>query len=429
MQQAQRDRESARPEALLIGDLRAANASSAARWLAASFEHGFSSATGLTVGLEEELILVDSELLLPVDGIEWVLALVAGDDRFAAELRAAQVELRTPICLTVADACRELCGARTRLLELLGGRLRFLAVGTHPLSAGPVAVAARERYQRIVHEWSWATRRGQPSGLHVHVGLADPVEALAVYNAARSYLPEIAALAANSPFFEGADSGLASTRLKLTEDLPRAGIPPAFASWRQLAEFAIWARSGDSAADLSYLWWDLRPRPRYGTLEFRVADAQLDPIDSGAIAALCQTLVAALADQRQNGHRLPIHDSHRLSENRWRALRDGLDGVLIDPDSGAVQPTRGRIARLLEWLEPHADTLGCLHELAHAWTLLEANGANRQRTIASKAGTTGLLTWLADTAEQLANKPPQADAWGAETLVGRACSGSTGGSI
>jgi carboxylate-amine ligase len=363
--------------------------------LAAWFEDAFARSPALTVGVEEELILVDAESLMPVDAIEHVLALVEADECFSAELRASQVELRTPICSTVADARRELSAARRQLSAHLAGRVRLLAVGTHPVAVGPSTVTACERYQRIAGEWSWAARRGQPSGLHVHIGLGDAAEALAVYNAARSYLPEVAALAANSPFYDGSDSGLASVRLKLTEDLPRSGIPPAFASWRALAEFALWARTGDAPGDLSYLWWDLRPRPEYGTLEFRVADTQLTTADSAAIAAVCQTLVAALAEQRRAGRRLPVHDGHRLSENRWRALRDGLDGTLIDPGTGVIEPTRARIARLLLELERHADSLGCADELAHAWTLLEANGAVRQRGVAARHGVGGLLRWLA----------------------------------
>jgi carboxylate-amine ligase len=368
--------------------------------LLAAWHSRFASGRALTVGLEEELILVDPVSLLPVDDVEWVLARVRGDDRFAAELRACQVEVRTPVCLTVADACRELASARCRLVSLIGDRLRLVAAGTYPALAAPASVTARERYQGIAGECGWALRRGHPSGLHVHVGVGDPDEALAVYNAARSYLPELAALAANSPFFEGGDSGLASTRLKLTEDLPRAGIPPAFASWQTLAEFALWSRTGNSAGDLSYLWWDLRPRPDYGTLEFRVADTQLETADSGAIAAVCQTLVAALAARRRSGLPLTVHESHRLGENRWRALRDGLDGTLIDPDSGAVEPTRERVARLLGELEPHSHALGCARELAHSWSLLYANGATRQRAIADRDGPRGLLEWLANRTER-----------------------------
>lgn len=366
--------------------------------LASSFAEGFAAGLPLTVGLEEELILVDPVSLLPADAIEWVLEQLPGDRRFTAELRASQVELRTPVCATVAAARRELASSRRLLRAQLGDQLRVIAAGTHPTDAAPVVVTERERYRWIVGEWGWAVRRGHPSGLHVHVGVDDPDDALAVYNAVRSYLPELAALAANSPFFEGSESGLASTRLKLTEDLPRAGIPPAFVSWQSVAEFALWARTAGSAGDLSCLWWDLRPRPEYGTLEFRVADTQLCCSDSGAIAAICQTLVGMLVERRRRGLPLPVHESHRLAENRWRALRDGLDGTLIDPESGALQPTRSRVARLLSELEPHAEQLGCEDDFACAWQLLEANGAQRQRAVAAEGGTQRLLEWLADDA-------------------------------
>src|SRR5262249_14641211 len=148
------------------------------------------------------------------------------------------------------------------------------------------------------------------------------------------------------------------------------------------------------------------------------------PADSGAIAAICQTLVAALAERSRAGKRLPVHQCHYLRENRWRAIRDGLEGTLIDPESGRVEPTRERLARLLGTLVPHGDELGCAAALAHAWTLLEANGAVRQREIAARHGIHGLLAWLADEAEQptrslfpLVAAPPGETAPRAEALA------------
>lgn len=372
-----------------------------AELLALGFERGFSGDLALTIGLEEELILLEPDSLLPANEVERVLAELGIDDRFQAEFRASQLELVTPVCLTVGDARRELSAARARLRQRLDGRLRFVAVGTHPLSTAASAITARERFHGIARDCGWATRRGQPSGLHVHISLTDPAEALAVYNAARSYLPELAALAANSPFFEGRDSGLASSRLKLTEDLPRSAVPPAFASWRQLAEFAVWGARGGLFPDLTYLWWDMRPRPDYGTLEFRIADVQTRPEDTAALAATCQALVTTLASRRRAGEQLPVHETHTINENRWRAVRDGLDAMLADLDSGEPRPARERVGGLLQQLEPAAATLGCATELAHAWTLLETNGADRQRIVARQEGLTVLLQRLADDSERL----------------------------
>jgi glutamate---cysteine ligase / carboxylate-amine ligase len=354
---------------------------------------GFSRGGGASVGLEEELILVDPESLRPVNEVERVLAEL-GDRRFEAEFRAAQLELIMPVSLTVSRLCEELARAREEAVEVLRGRVSLLAAGTHPTAWGPITVTDRPRYRGIAADHAWATRRGLPSGLHVHVGVGDPDEALAVYNAARTRLPELAALAANSPFFEGGDSGLASSRLKLVEDLPRSGIPPAFESWRELAAYVDWGLRAGLFADPGHLWWDLRPRPDLGTIEFRVADAQTSVAQTAAVVAVIQALVASLSTRFRAGDRLTAHPAHVIAENRWRAIRDGVVGELVDPDTGEAEPTRNRIGRLLLELEPYAADLGSSDELEFAWAMLARNGAVRQREVAAELGLTGLERWL-----------------------------------
>jgi carboxylate-amine ligase len=366
---------------------------------AATHHPAFSGGDLLTIGLEEELILVDPRTLQPAEAVETVLEWSA-DPRVQAEFRAAQVELVSPVCMTVGDLIRELAEARRHLVGALGGELRVIAAGTHPLVLGPVTVTDRPRYQLIARDHPWAVRRGLPSGLHVHVGLGDADEALAVYNAARSYVPELAALAANSPFFEGADSGLASTRLKLVEDLSRAATPPVFATWHDFDAFVSWGAAGGLFPDLTHLWWDLRPRPDLGTLEFRFADAQTFVDHSAALVALCQSLISALRLRLRAHDVLPSHSTHVIAENRWRAVRDGLDAVLVDPDTGECEPVRSRIARLVLELEPYAAELGCIDELDEAWTMLSRNGAARQREVAGVRGIDGLTAWLADETER-----------------------------
>jgi glutamate---cysteine ligase / carboxylate-amine ligase len=366
--------------------------------LAAAYENGFAQGNILTLGLEEELILVDPYTLEPTDAIESALEAVP-DPCITAEFRASQVELVTPVSLAVSGLRMELGAARQRLVEGLRGKVRVLAAGTHPTSKRPIQITDRPRYRQIAAEHPWVLRRGQPSGLHVHVGLGDPDEALGVYNAARAYLPELAALSANSPFFEGEDARLASARMKLVEDHPRSGIPPAFASWRELASFVSWGRSGGAFADLTYLWWDLRLRPDLGTLEFRVADAQTSLDHTAALAAVTQSLVSSLRLRLRAGERLPAYPTHVINENRWRAVRYGLDGQLVDLDTGVAEPARARIARLLLELEPYAAELGCEDELELAWPMLVRNGARRQRDVAASRGTEGLLRWLADETE------------------------------
>ncbi len=359
----------------------------------------FDHAPALTVGVEEEVILLDPETFLPTDAVEDVLAWLDGDPRFKPELRCAQLELVTPPASTVADVVRELAAARRILAERLRGRIRFAALGTHPSSTTISAVTPTRRFREIGEELRWLARAALPCGLHVHVAVDGAERALAVYNAFRSYLPEIAALGANSPFYEGRDTGLASTRLKLREDHPRSGIPPAFDSWKAYTEFVAWGARGAVIRDPSYHWWDLRLNASYGTVELRVADAQTRMDDAAAIAALCQSLAASLVDRYDAGDRLPVHDTHRISENRWRAVRDGLGGELVDLDTGAPFATRERLRDLVGELEPYAVSLGCERELGHALGLVTANGAVRQRAIAAAVGVDRLAGWLSDETE------------------------------
>ncbi len=367
--------------------------------LAATWERGFSGGDLLTLGLEEELILVDPFSLEPADEIEVILEQTA-DARFQAEFRTSQLELVMPVSLSASELRSQLALARGTLVAALGGRVRLLAAGTHPASLRPIRITDRPRYRRIADDYSWGVRRGVPSGLHVHVGIGDPDEALAIYNAARAYLPELAALSANSPFFEGADSRLASSRLKLVEDMPRAGIPPAFPSWAELAGFVSWGAASGLFPDLTYLWWDLRPRPDLGTIEFRIADAQTSIEHSIALVAICQSLVAMLRLRQRANEQRPVVPAHMIAENRWRAVRDGLDGELVDPATGEAEPIRARIAQLLLELEPYAAELGCDAELELAWPMLVRNGAVRQREIAASRDLDGLVGWLADETER-----------------------------
>jgi carboxylate-amine ligase len=230
----------------------------------------------------------------------------------------------------------------------------------------------------------------------VHVAVPGADRALAVFNAARSFLPEITALAANSPFVDGSDSRLASSRGKFTLAVHRAGVPPEFESWERFVEFVEWGRRGGLLPDASHLWWDLRPHPRFGTLELRSADAQTRLADAVAIAAVYQALLVWLSDRFDTGERLPVHDTCRIAENVWRATRYGTRGWMVDHESGEPEETRARVSGLLETLEPAAQRLGTTWALLTAQTLVADNGADRQRYVAERDGLTGLVRWLAD---------------------------------
>jgi carboxylate-amine ligase len=359
----------------------------------------FAHERSFTLGVEEELLLVDPVSFELAPAVDEVVPLLGGDPRFARELRPSQLETVSRVCATAADACREMAAARRDLVAAVAGRYRLVASGTHPWSTAWGVITEGEHYRRIADEYTWAAQRSLACGLHVHVAVDDPDRALAVFNAMRSYLPELAALTANSPYFEGHDIGMCSIRPKLNDAFPRSGIPPAFRSWDELFRFTEWGRKGGLFPDASHFWWDLRPHLQHGTLEVRVADTQTSVVDGAAAVALIQALAAWLADRHDRGEELPVHEAHWISENAWRAHRYGVRGWLVDLESGEREPTRARLERLLTQLEPYADDLGGLDHLRDARVLLAGNGSDRQRYVYEGRGRVGLVRWLADTTE------------------------------
>jgi glutamate---cysteine ligase / carboxylate-amine ligase len=362
----------------------------------------FERNSSFTIGVEEELMLVDPITYDLAPAIDDVLPLLGGDARFSKELRAAQIEIVTPVCQTAADACRELATARRHLIARLADRFRVLASGTHPFSTRHGEITEAERYRQIADEYVWAATRSLVCGLHVHVAVAGADRALAVYNALRGYLPELAALGANSAFAEGADTGMASIRPKFNEIYPRSGIPPSFQTWEELVRFVDWGRSGGLFPDPSHFWWEMRPHPVHGTVEIRVSDTQTRIEDATAIVALIQALVARLADRFDAGEQLPVHETHWIAENAWRAHRHGVGGWLVDLDSGKRVQTRERLAQVIDQVEPYAARFDAVEQLRPARTLLAGNGSDRQRYVHAREGVDGLVRWLVDDTERSA---------------------------
>jgi carboxylate-amine ligase len=364
----------------------------------AAFEHEHA----FTIGVEEELMLVERDSLDLAPVIHEVLGLLAGDDRFASELRAAQIEIITPVCATAADACRALGQARKHLVETLNGSWHILASGTHPFSTRHGEITEAARYRKIADEYVWAATRSLVCGLHIHVAVAGASRSLAVYNALRSYLPELAALGANSAFAEGVDTGMASIRPKFNEVYPRSGIPPAFRTWEELVCFVAWGRRGGLFPDATHFWWEMRPHPVHGTIEIRVVDTQTRVEDATAIVAVVQALVGMLAERFDEGRPLPVHDTHWISENAWRAHRYGVRGWIVDLDSGERVPTRDRLASLFDELEPYAERFEGSSQLRDARALLAGNGADRERYVHRREGVEGLTRWLVEETERSA---------------------------
>jgi carboxylate-amine ligase len=363
----------------------------------------------LTIGVEEELMLLHHGTLQLTPAAPSLLATAQADPRFSTELPAAQLEIVTPICTTADQALTALVDARRDLRRLAGPDVRLAGAGTHAFAPPEGPISDGPRYAKIADDYQWAARRGLAWGLHVHVAVNGADRALAVHDALRAYLPQLAALAGNAPFHDGADTGLHSVRPKIAEGFPRQGVPPAWGSWEAYADFVGWgSREGAFAGDGRQLWWEVRLHPGFGTLEVRVCDQPSTAAESAALAAVIQALCAHLAAQHDAGL-LPVPAAReRIEENRWRALRYGLDGTLLDLESGQARGTRAQVAETLGLLEPYAAALGSGAAFAAVWGLLERTGAQRQRDAATAGGLRGVVEELAELFDAELDRSPDA---------------------
>src|SRR3954470_3280613 len=303
--------------------------------LRASFDHE----RPFTVGLEEELMLLHPETLDLQPRAYDVLARGPQDDeRFKPELPAAQLEIALPPAETVGELATGLLAARRELAATAEGLGVLAGAGVHPFAAAEGVLNEGERYEAIAGEFASVARRQLVHGLHVHVAVADPDVALAVYNALREHLPALAALGAGSPYCEGRDTGLASARPMVCSLLPRQGVPPAFASWRELIDAFAWGRDSGAFADPTQWWWEARLHALHGTVEIRVPDTQATVADAVALAAVGHALVVDLAQRAAAGETLGAAPSWRIAENRWSACRHGVTGRWYDVWSGRSEP-------------------------------------------------------------------------------------------
>jgi carboxylate-amine ligase len=298
--------------------------------------HRFGSSPAFSVGLEEELFVLDGETLEPAPVPEDVLDGV----RLKPELLATMLELTTSVCADVGEAVEELAALRLEARHRLREHgLELAASGTWPTAVlGEQPVAPLEPLQRFADHAGSAALRQHCSGLHVHVGVACPEECMGRLEAVLPVLPAILALSANSPYASGVETGLASTRAELLTLLPRAGAPPAFDSFEEFLRFAELLVELGLADDLMRLWWDVRPHPRLGTLEIRAADQPTRLADTAALAELCHALVVA-AD--------PVAapaDRGLYAQNRWAAFRFGHEARLVDPDGRVLRTPQELLA-------------------------------------------------------------------------------------
>jgi carboxylate-amine ligase len=341
----------------------------------------------LSVGVEEEVMLLHPESWSLAQAIDDVLpALSPGlASHVTPETHGSALELATGSHDSVRELCLELADLRACLAaELAGLGLRAAASGTHPFTEWrETRVSEGARYQLLYGSLRELARREPTFALHVHVGVSDSGRGVFLLNRLRAHLPLLLGLSANSPFWQGRDAGLASTRIPLFQVFPRVGIPRRFRDYDDYVEaIDLLIRCG-AIPEPTFLWWDVRLQPRFGTVEVRIMDAQSRLSDTVALVALVQS-IARLELEEGFAPSSLVNDGAVLDENRFLAARDGADAALVDPESESLVPLRRQLARLLVACRPHAVELGCATELDAVSGLARRGGAGRQRAVAGR---------------------------------------------
>jgi len=353
-----------------------------------------------TLGVEEEVMLLNPHDWSLAQQIDRVLPVLPDDfaKHVTRETHTSALELGTGVHATAGGILDELRSLRTQLDRELGPLgLRAGVSGTHPSTVWhETVVSTGPRYEQVYGSMRELARREPTFGLHVHVGVRGPAEGIRLFNRMRTHLPLLLALSVNSPFWQGRDTGLASARTPLFQAFPRVGTPRAFVDYEDWVRAVDLLISCDAFPEPTFLWWDVRPQPRFGTVEIRIMDAQTTAGEAAALAALVQC-VARLEVEEGYAPTELISAQEALEENRFIAARDGMDADLIDPVAGKRLPAKEQLAKLLEACAPHARDLGCETELAPIRGMAEQTGAKRQLALARNGGRLqGLVETISD---------------------------------
>src|SRR5213595_2213350 len=346
----------------------------------AQSRESFDAVPDFTVAVEEEFALLDPDTLGLVNRFEELQEAGRGTElepHLVGELIASEIEVRTGRCGSFADAAALLGERRQQLRALVEPRgIALSATGTHPWSPWQEQrIIDTPHYRRNDEILRYVVWRNNSFGLHVHVSIRGPDRAVAVNNALRNFLPEQLALSASSPFVEGVNTGLHSARTQIfTRVFPRCGVPDAYDGWDGFERYVRFLYDTGSIEEHTQIWWSVRPHLAFPTIELRICDAQPDLAEARSLAAFCYALTIRVAHALDDGEPLPNHPHRLIEENLWRAIRYGLSGELIDLQSGEVRPARAHLERLLEWVLPVAEELGCADYLA----IPAANAAERQ---------------------------------------------------
>ncbi len=355
----------------------------------------FHASAGPSLGIEVELALVDADTGALTCVAPAVLERVGEGHpewehpKIKKELYQCTVEVITGVCSTVAEARADLAQSMREVeVAAAASGAAVIGAGLHPFTPWQeLALSEGERYERLVDTIAWPARRLTTHGVHVHVGVRSGDKAIATVNALSGYLPIFLALSAASPFWNGEDTGLASTRTKIFEAMPTTGLLPYLRDWSEFNVFLDTLIEAGAVETVREVWWDIRPHPGYGTVELRMCDSMPTLWEIASIAALAQTLVTEFDRIMDGGGTPEVPREWVRRENKWRAARWGVDAELVIDDAGHTRPLRQVVADLIQRLMPIADELGCGAELAGLGRIAtEGPSYLRQRAVVARGG-------------------------------------------
>lgn len=358
----------------------------------------FTPSEFLTLGVEVELQIIDPTSRDLTPGSPSIFERLGGEQpHIKAELLQAMIEVSTPVCHSVQEVEAEL----TRHFDQVRGigkdlGLTFATAGSHPFARHRERlVYPTSRYANLIDRNQWIARRLMIFGLHVHAGMRNAHHAMAMNNAMLAYLPHLLAVSASSPFWQGSDTGLASTRTSVFEALPTGGHPDVFDTWEAFESVYDALIASRSIKSIKDIWWDLRPHPEYGTLELRVCDGVASLQETLALVAFVQGLYAWFDDRYEDGEIVPPPAMWIVRENKWKSSRFGLDAEVILDERGTTALLKEEILSLIEVVRPYARARGSESYL-DALTTIVTRGASyvRQREVYERTGDLTAVTDL-----------------------------------
>ena len=333
----------------------------------------FNSSPNPTIGVELELQTLDKDSFELVSGAPQILNTFIDDPRIKEELLNSIIEINTNICNNASEVRNDLRDTLIKVLKCSEeNNFCILSMGTHPFSRwNQQTISNNPRYHNLIERMQWPLRRLLITGVHVHIGVDSGAKAIALPNCLTRYIPHFIGLSANSPIHDSEITGLASTRTKIFESMPTAGLPAILRNYSEFQKFMRTLQKAHTIESIREVWWDIRPHPMFGTVEVRLFDSVPSLEEIVRLSAFTQCLVVAISNHYNMGTQLPILDHWLVQENKWRATRYGLEADIIIDENGTQVSLKSSIIETIETIMPIAYELNCQNELKGILNQLE----------------------------------------------------------